>query len=88
MILIYSHTISTRLQYICKFIFEEQLGLNISFTIDSEHFKNHDGPKINYSNLDIEGDIFILKNHSLLFEKNIKEIIIVINAIYNILADS
>ncbi|MFZ4769305.1 MAG: polysaccharide deacetylase family protein [Ferruginibacter sp.] len=73
MILIYSHTISTRLQYICKFILEEQLGLKFSFTIDSESFKNHDGPKINYSDLEIEGDIFIIKNHSLLFEKNIKE---------------
>ncbi len=73
MILIYSHTISTRLQYICKFIIEEQLGLKFSLTIDSESFKKHDGPKINYSDLEIEGDIFILKNHSLLFEKNIKE---------------
>jgi hypothetical protein len=73
MILIYSHTISTRLQYICKFILEEQLGLEFSFTIDSESFKKHDGPKINYSDLEIEGDIFIIKNHSLLFEKNIKE---------------
>lgn len=73
MILIYSHTISTRLQYICKFILEEQLGLKFSLTIDSEGFKKHDGPKINYSDLEIEGDIFIIKNHSLLFEKNIKE---------------
>ena len=56
MILIYSHTISTRLQYICKFILEEQLGLKFSLTIDSEGFKKHDGPKINYSNLEIEGD--------------------------------
>lgn len=49
------------------------MGLKFSLTIDSEGFKKHDGPKINYSDLEIEGDIFIIKNHSLLFEKNIKE---------------
>ena len=49
------------------------MGLKFSLTIDSESFKKHDGPKINYSDLEIEGEIFILKNHSLLFEKNIKE---------------
>ncbi len=71
--LIYSHTISTRLQYICKFILQEQMGIGFSLTIDSEGFKNHDGPKINYSDLHIEGDVFTIKNHELLFEENIKE---------------
>lgn len=71
--LIYSHTISSRMQYICKFIFQEQLGMGFSLTIDSEGFKNHEGPKINYSDLDMEGDVFTLRNHALLFEKNIKE---------------
>jgi hypothetical protein len=71
--LIYSHTVSSRLQFICKFIFQEQLGIGFSLTIDSEGFKNHDGPKINYSDLLMEGNVFTLKNHPLLFEKNIKE---------------
>ena len=70
--LIYSHTISSRLQYICKFIFHEQLGMGFSLTIDSESFKNHEGPKINYSDLEVEGNVFNLKNHSLLFERTIK----------------
>lgn len=70
--LIYSHTISSRLQYICKFIFHEQLGIGFSLTIDSEGFKNHDGPKINYSNLEVEGNVFNLKNHALLFEHTIQ----------------
>ena len=57
--LIYAHTVSTRLQYICNFIFKEQLGIGFSLTIDSEGFKSHQGPKINYSSLDLDGgDIF------------------------------
>jgi hypothetical protein len=70
--LIFSETSTSRLQYICKFIFGEQLGIGFSLTIDSEGFKNYEGPKINYSNIEIEGDVFVLKNHNLLFEKNIK----------------
>jgi hypothetical protein len=69
--LIYSHTVSTRLQYICKFIFQEQLGAGMSLTIDSESFKNYDGPKINYSDLVMEGNMINIPNHSLLFEKTI-----------------
>ncbi len=70
--LIYSHTSSTRLQYICKFIFKEQLGIGYSLTTDAEGFQNHDGPRINYSDLKATGDIFCLTNHSLLFEQDIR----------------
>ncbi|RYD74216.1 MAG: hypothetical protein EOP53_18725 [Sphingobacteriales bacterium] len=70
--LIFSKTSTARLQYICKFIFGEQLGIGFSLTIDSEGFKNHEGPKINYSDIDITGEHFTLQNHNLLFEKNIK----------------
>ena len=72
MILIYAHNSSTRLQYICKFIFNEQLGITHSITIDPEGFRNHDGPKINYSDIDL-GNAFNIKNHQLLFENDIKE---------------
>lgn len=48
----------------------EQLGIGFSLTIDSEGFKKHDGPKINYSDVAIPGDTFTIKNHPLLFEKN------------------
>lgn len=71
--LIFSKTSTSRLQYICKFIFGEQLGIGFSLTIDSEGFAKHEGPKINYSDVNLAGDdIFVLKNHGLLFEKNIK----------------
>ena len=72
MVLIYSHISSARFQYVCSFIFKEQLGLDFKLTIDSEDFKNYSGPKINYSDSKITDDEFYIQNHSLLFENDIK----------------
>ena len=72
MVLIYSHISSSRLLYICSFIFKEQLGLDFKLTIDSEAFKNHEGAKINYSDAKIIAGEFFLQNHPLLFENEIK----------------
>ncbi len=70
MVLIYSHINTNRLQYICNFIFNEQLQTQYSITIDSEEFKKYSGTKINYSNLQLDG--FTLNPTSnLLFESNI-----------------
>ena len=73
MILIYAHTATKRLQYICKFIFKEQLGINYTLTIDAEGFKNHNGPKINYSSNNKEDSTFTIPNNNLLFETDIKK---------------
>ena len=73
MLLIYSHTVSTRLQYICSFIFKEILGVEFKLTIDSEKFKSHEGPKINYSDIQLSADEFYIHNHKLLFEQDIKK---------------
>lgn len=48
------------------------MGVDFKFTIDSEKFKGHEGPKINYSDLKISDDEFYFQNHSLLFEHDIK----------------
>lgn len=72
MILIYSSISSNRLQYICQFIFGEQLGTTYSITIDTEEFKNHNGPKINYSQEPICTDEICIWNEDLLFEDDIK----------------
>ncbi len=72
MVLIYSHISSSRLKYICSFIFKELIGIDFKLTIDSEKFKTHIGPKINYSDAKIAADEFYIQNHSLLFEQNIK----------------
>ncbi|HMK04619.1 MAG TPA: polysaccharide deacetylase family protein [Ferruginibacter sp.] len=73
MVLIYSHISSPRLQYTCSFIFKELMGIEFSVTIDSEEFKSHEGPKINYSKTAITPVEFCINNHSLLFETGIKE---------------
>lgn len=70
-LLIYSHTSSSRLQYICNFMLKEQLGVGYKFTIDSEAFRAHDGPKLNYSNSKFSSNEFQIVPHTLLFEKNI-----------------
>jgi hypothetical protein len=72
-ILIYSQHESPRLYYISKFIFHEQMGLCCSLTSNAESFKIYDGAKINYSDLDMEGHVFNLRSHSLLFETGIKD---------------
>ena len=71
-ILIYATTSVPRLQYICKFIFDEQLGLGHSITTESEVFQAHEGPKLNYSLLPVNAAIFTLRNHPLLFESCIQ----------------
>ena len=72
MVLIYAHISTARLQYICSFIFKELLGVDFKLTIDSEKFRSHEGPKINYSDSEITEDEFYIQNQPLLFEKNIK----------------
>jgi len=69
MVLIYSHITSPRLQYICHFIFKDLLAVDFSITVDSEEFKNHEGPKINYSDSAIPDHGIWVKKQELLFEE-------------------
>jgi hypothetical protein len=71
MLLIYTPQSTTRLQYICKFIFEEMLGISYSLTLDEVNFSKHDGYKINYSHKDFDNS-FQIKPHGLLFQNGIK----------------
>ena len=48
------------------------MGVPFMLTIDSEKFKAHTGPKINYSDSDFSDQAFQIKNQPLLFEQNIK----------------
>src|SRR5687768_4717668 len=67
--LIYSETVSPRLQYISKFILQEQLGLTVTLTTNLDGFVKHEGPKLNYSRASMDGETFNLQSHALLFEK-------------------
>ncbi|MBP6430323.1 MAG: polysaccharide deacetylase family protein [Ferruginibacter sp.] len=71
MVLLYSHTTTARLQYICNFIFKQLLQVEFSITIDSEEFKNHTGICINYSNSPIKKEELRIGNVNLLFEETI-----------------
>ena len=74
MILIFSHRISPRLQYVCNFIFREQLGLQYSITTEREEFQNHQGPKILYDeNNHCREKPFHIRPHALLFQEDISE---------------
>jgi len=73
MLLIYTDHSTIRLQYICRFIFKEQLGINYSITKHPESFRTHDGPRINYSHAEMPEGIFKLTPHDILFEKGIYE---------------
>ena len=69
--ILYSRTITPRLQYITDFIGKEIFGDKIILTAEKEFFKNEINLKINYSDEKIGENEFYLKPHSLLFEKNI-----------------
>ena len=71
MLLIYSAETSLRLQYICKFIFEEMLGVSYSITLHESSFSSHEGPKINYSDLSFS-ESYTIRPNKLLFETGIQ----------------
>ena len=49
------------------------MGVDLTITTDTEEFKAHTGPKINYSNTSVIAGEFCIQPHSLLFETGMKE---------------
>ncbi|MEO7264358.1 MAG: polysaccharide deacetylase family protein [Ferruginibacter sp.] len=76
MLLIYTENSTTRLQYICRFIFAEQLGITYSLTTHRESFEQHDGERLVYDENCTGENCFHIKPHRLLSEEgiNIQEI--------------
>ena len=72
MILIYSHKLTPRLNYIFKTIFLDILQVNIAFTSSIEEFENSESVKINYSTTPLNSGLFF-QSSTLLFETGIKE---------------
>ncbi len=71
--IIYTHTITPRLQYIANFIGEETGGANFfQITNNIETYKTVNRLKINYSNERILIGEFFLRPHSVLFENDVK----------------
>lgn len=76
MLLLYSDTITPRLQYVSRFIFGEIMSLSCKLTTDKQEFNAFDGPRINYSNDDIRPDhsmVFTIRPQGLLQETGIRQ---------------
>jgi hypothetical protein len=72
MLLVYTHTISPRLQYITDFIGKELFDEPMRFTTNKQEFNDFNGARLNYSDADFSEQEFFIKAHSLLFETDIK----------------
>jgi hypothetical protein len=71
-VIVFSNTITPRLQYILDFIGKEINGEPFRVFTNAIDFRNYNGPKINYSNARITGEEFFLRPHAILFENKIQ----------------
>ena len=70
--ILYTHSITPRLQYIVDFIGKE-IGESISITSSQQEFNSYSGTKINYTGQRISDAEIWIKPDDILFEKEIKE---------------
>ena len=70
--LVYSHHITPRLQYIVDYL-NEKLGLQAVVTNDAETFKAHPSAKINYSTQRLAADELFIQSSGLLHEDEIRK---------------
>ena len=77
MLLIYTHKITKRFQYIMKHLFGQVLGVEVGFTTRVEDFIKHQGPKITYTKQPLQNEFFIRSN-DLLFEQGINDLTIAV----------
>ena len=73
MLLVYTHKITKRFNYIAKHLFGQILGIDVGFTTRVEDFIKHQGPKITYTKQPLQNEFFIRSN-DLLFEQGINDI--------------
>lgn len=71
--IVFSHTITPRLQYILNFVGKETIGEPFQRTDDIETFLQYTGPKINYSKERITDSEYRIQNTELLFESGCNE---------------
>jgi len=73
-ILVFSHSITPRLQYIIDF-FSEYYGLQLKLVSDEERFiKATDNCKINYSHQRLDTNEIFIHSHALLFETFVRQV--------------
>lgn len=71
MVLIYSHKITNRINYIFKLIFRDILNVEIQITSNLEEFEAYEGVKFSYGKIPIGEELFFA-SEQLLFERGIK----------------
>lgn len=72
MLLVYTHKITPRLNYIFKQVCTRILRIPVSFTTQVEEFIAHDSLKMSYSTQQL-GNEFYIKSHSILFEQGLAD---------------
>jgi hypothetical protein len=72
MVLVYCDTTGPRHRYILDIIFKDMLGVDYGFTADPLQFQAWHGPKMNYSSLELPGDIFHIRPEGLLAETGLR----------------
>jgi hypothetical protein len=77
MLLVYTHKITPRLNYIFKHFFVRILQIPITFTTRVDEFVAYNGPKITYAKAPLGAEFFI-RSHELLFDQGINDIDITI----------
>lgn len=73
MILIYTHKITPRVNYIFKHVFTRTLHIEVTFTTKVEDFVAYNGPKLSYTKVAL-GNEFFVKSTDLLFEQGIHDV--------------
>jgi hypothetical protein len=73
MLLIYTHKITPRINFIFKHFFGRILKIPVTFTTKVNEFVAHNGPKMTYSKSPL-GSEFFIRSHDLLFEQGINDI--------------
>ena len=73
MILVYTHKITPRLEYVFKHIFTRTLLIPVSFTTTIEEFIAHNGLKMTYTKAPL-GKEFFIRSNDLLFEQGVNDL--------------
>lgn len=73
MLLVYTHKITPRLNYIFKHFFVRILQIPVTFSTKVDEFVAHNGPKITYSKNPL-GTEFFIRSNDLLFDQGINDI--------------
>lgn len=72
-LLIYTHKITPRFNYIAKQIFTRILGIEVQFSTRVEDFIGHKGAKITYTRQPLQNEFFI-RSHDLLFRQGVEKV--------------